>query len=92
MVYKVGTIPPFIEKICSDSPGRLFQSELDTEFLPEDGKSFRSVTRRRGQSFMLIHDQETVIWHLASPALKSRRDSTASRDARSLPFKPMSIG
>ena len=61
---------PFIKQICCNNRGRFFQSELDTEFLSENRKSFRSIMRGRGQGLMLVHDQKIVIRHSALPALK----------------------
>jgi hypothetical protein len=57
---------PFIEKIWSDGSNRPFQSELDPEFLPEDGKSFKAVNRGRRQSLISIHDLQVVVRHFVS--------------------------
>jgi hypothetical protein len=52
---------PFVEKIFSSTYGWRFESELETEFLPEDGKSFSSVARGSRQSLMLVNNQKIVI-------------------------------
>jgi hypothetical protein len=44
---------PFVEQILSDNSVALVKTELEIELLPEEAQRLVSISRRRGEGFIL---------------------------------------